>query len=481
MCQSEFDNLVKKWKNMDRSDDKKRAAASNFYDKQIFPLIKEVFLAKPENRPPEGRQYDGLILTVGSSPEPLILSICTIQPQRVGLLYTQRTKGVLDRIQEETGLRISELYSREIDGSDITEIYKTIMALYEDWNRPANIAVDITGGKKSMVSGATLAGTVLNADIYYIDNTQFHPKLGNKPEPGSEYLNLLDNPYTVFGDIEADKAKSLYEEHDYAGAQRIFDRLKGQVGDANKAKTYEAYSCLCTAYEAWDNLNIGKAQKFSQQLLDLLNQFSLPELSHLRTFLPRLVEQKKALGCLRKIVRDSECALLAPHGFHFAYTLYHKALRRAAQGKFDTACLILYRLLEWIGQHRLAQQGIDTRSPDYSKFNEKKLFDLYGEKRKAVFTHMDRSTLPAPIGLIDGFFVLYALADDIVENLDWGKFRNQIETRNESVYAHGMSMIDDKKFEAFKATVEERFEKAQKLACINASTFNRQYEFITPF
>ena len=204
--QPEFDTRVEEWKSMDRR------TRDTFYDEHLFPLVKGLFLSKPQNHPQ--KQYDALILTVGLSPEPLILSISAMNPKQVGLLHTSDTAIFLDRIQQETGLKLHQLRRREIGGSNTAEVYKVIMELYEEWRHPANIAVDITGGKKSMVGGAAMAGAALGADIYYVDNTAF---THGKPEPGSEYLSLLDNPYTIFGDLEVSKAKDLYNNHDYAG------------------------------------------------------------------------------------------------------------------------------------------------------------------------------------------------------------------------------------------------------------------------
>ena len=76
--------------------------------------------------------------------------------------------------------------------------------------------------------------------------------------------------------------------------------------------------------------------------------------------------------------------------------LYHNALRREAQGKHDTACLILYRLLEWIEQHRLAGYKIDTRNPDYSGIDKAEIFSRYKAKLKEVFQRTDRSVLSCP-------------------------------------------------------------------------------------
>ena len=471
----EFAERIETWKNMDRTTREAQSEALTFYDEQVFPIVKEEFISKPENCP-RIDEYDGLILPVGFSPEPLILSILAIKAKEIAFLYTPETRELLNRIQKETELPLSQITSCEISGSDIAEVYKAIMNLYDDWGYPANIAVDITGGKKSMVSGVAMAGAVLGADIYYVDNHQFHREL-SKPEPGSEYLSLLDNPYTVFGDLEINKAKDLYNGHDYAGAKRVFDQLKRQVGDTDKAATYEAYGLLCAGYEAWDNLNFGKAKNDLHNLLTHLDRFSHP----LSEWQLKLIQQKKALELLLKFIKNKELALDSPDGFHFAFMLYHNALRREAQGKLNTSCLILYRLLEWIEQHRLyVKHRINAGDPDYSEVNTKDVFDLYGKKRKEIYGRMDRSALPDPIALVDGFLLLYALKDKIVEDLDWGKFHNQVGMRNQSIYAHGMSMINSKEFSAFKSTVKKRFKKAQDLACIDAKTFNEQHKFIAP-
>ena len=189
-----------------------------------------------------------------------------------------------------------------------------------------------------------------------------------------------------------------------------------------------------------------------------------------------------ALECLDNIFNKAELAFCIPNGFHFAFTLYHNALRREAQGKLDIACLILYRLLEWIEQHRLAKYGINTSKPDYSKsgIEKNKLFDEYKQKRKKVYGSVNMLALPDPISLVDGFLVLDALGDDIVKDLKWPALKGQVEIRNLSVYAHGMSKINPNSFEAFKSTVKGLFEKAQELAGIASDTFDEQHKFIAP-
>ena len=278
-----------------------------------------------------------------------------------------------------------------------------------------------------------MAGAVLGADIYYIDS--FNRGLG-KPEPGSESLSLLDNPYSVFGDLEVNKARDLYYRHDYAGAQGIFNQLEQQVRDPNLIIVYEAYGLLCATYETWDNLDIGMAKQSLNRLLQILERFSsLQQLGPLSNFRPILYEHEKVLNVLDNIFDTEELALKIPDGFHFAFMLYNNALRREAQGKLDMACLILYRLFEWIGQHRLAQYGIVTSQPNYSEsgVEETDLLDRYKKKRKDVYGSVNVLDLPDPIALVDGFLLLDALGDKVVDSLNWRAFRGQVEMRNRSV------------------------------------------------
>ena len=502
MSENKLEEHIKRWEQISQEEGKTSESAGKYYDQHILPYVKEAFINNSKHLLKE-KEYDGLILTVGRSPEPQILSLCAIarESTKVGLLYTQAADDSLNRIFEGMGWQHSEVFdrARRIDGSNTTEIYSTIMELYSGWekctetNEPMKIAVGITGGKKVMASAAAMAGAILGADIYYVDTDEKN-KL-NKPVPGSEYLRLLDNPYTVFGDLEVRKAEELYRRHDYAGAHRIFEQLEGQVRTPNQVAVYTAYKLLCATYEAWDNLDIEEATNSLKELLEILDQYSsLSGLVPLHNFKEKFYAQKEALEHLNCIFKkgNEQRALSTPCGFHVAFTIYHNALRRKEQGKLDIACLILYRLLEWIGQHRLAIYDIDTNEPEYSSSGKKEpeLLCLYKEKRRNAYKSAGKkldsipTALPDKIALADGFHILDALDDAIVTekpNLQWGELLGRLETRNQSIFAHGMKKVDTGDFEKFKSTVEGLFKKTQKIAKIKFETFDEQHQFIVPF
>ena len=479
---------IKEWERLSTEHGKTSSEAGAYYDKYILPHVEEMFVEKSKDLL-EQKQYDGLILTVGGSPEPQILALCAIAEKstQVGLLYREAAGNSFDRICKRMGWTHHEANSRAriISGSDTIEIYKTIMDFYTKWGKPKKIAVGITGGKKVMSGAAAMAGAILGADLYYID-TDVKNKF-NKPVPGSEYLRLLDNPYAVFGDFEADKAKALFSRHDYAGARRIFEELRQQVRDLSKSMIYQIYGYLCEAYDAWDNFNVQHADKKLGELLDLLAQLGRStELSDLYKSKSHLEEQKNILDRLRSFVNNKKNAKGLPRDkfdrFHFAFTLYHSALRRVEQGKYDLGCLLLYRLLEWIGQCRLDKYNIDTdaSSHNYSgcgiEKEEQEICHAYIKKHKEVVNSDSEAKSALPTGritLVDMYLLLHALGDDIVNDLNWGEFFQRIETRNRSIYIHGRIVVDESGFKKFHKTVKSLFKKTQDLSDINTSDFDK--------
>lgn len=165
-----LEQLAKQWLDMPVNSALQQQVAERFYDENIFPLVKRSFVERESGK---ARQYDYLILPVGTSPEPLILAILTLKPKKVLFLHTKETEEDIDTITAATNLKPSEEDKVKIDGSNVLDIYHHVKEAYEKWGQPKSIAVDITGGKKSMVSGAALAGAFIGADIYYVDNTRF--------------------------------------------------------------------------------------------------------------------------------------------------------------------------------------------------------------------------------------------------------------------------------------------------------------------
>ena len=219
----ELINMTEKWKSLERKTEKQREKAETFYETKLMKLIEEEFILNNRGNMPEKAEY--LILSVGTSYEPLVLDIQLLQPERVLFLYTEKTEYILDKVVRYCELDAARFSKSEVSGTDPLDIYREIKAAYLKWDRPEKMYIDFTGGTKSMSAAAAMAGSVINVQLIYIGTEQYLADF-RKPEPGTERLYYISNPVEIFGDLEIEKAFALFSEHNYAGAREKLKELK---------------------------------------------------------------------------------------------------------------------------------------------------------------------------------------------------------------------------------------------------------------
>lgn len=162
-------------------------------------------------------RYKTHILLVGFSIQPIVLSISAIQAERILFLFSEDTKPKCYEIVEWIK-KIEDYFQRNrkvtfigvdnwhedsspylVDSSDPEDTYNRINEIIKSENKNgfdlSEIALDITGGKKTMVSGAFTAAAISGIDTYYIDFAVYEK---DKPEPGTEFLRRLNNPIDFF-------------------------------------------------------------------------------------------------------------------------------------------------------------------------------------------------------------------------------------------------------------------------------------------
>ncbi|MGB4482884.1 MAG: TIGR02710 family CRISPR-associated CARF protein [bacterium] len=437
------------------------AEAARYYREEVFPLTCRLCVER-ERKKMAGKQIYGLILTVGTSPEPLILSLLACQPQKALFLYTEDTERYLDDIINYVQLSPSRWDKRLVQKSDPRTIYQVVKEIWEQWGRRSDIAVDITGGTKSMTGGLALVGAFLGFELLYVDNERYL-KEQRRPYPGTECLKVLPNPYTVFGALKEKNALELLRRQEFHGAGQILTELVEKVPDPRR---FQYLLALARAYEAWDGLNLKEACDQLGRAAAIAEKLHWGEATDETIFLR---EQQKRVGHLAELLpakpRESTLPLLQDREAveTLVFTLYHNARRRAAQGKWDAASFFLYRLLEIMEQRRLALYGIDTARPDYSLLPGEGLLDKFNAVRQQIkFPRLEE--LPSPIALTDGYFLLEALADPLRLSavptgkgvgIHWGRFCSQIENRNYSILAHGFIFVSEEQYLNFKEMVEQ--------------------------
>lgn len=87
-----------------------------FYEKTLMKLVVEAFIANNQEKVTEEVEY--LIMSVGTSYGPLVLSIKLLKPGRILFLYTEKTKRILNKVIEYCGLKIMDIEMTKVNETD---------------------------------------------------------------------------------------------------------------------------------------------------------------------------------------------------------------------------------------------------------------------------------------------------------------------------------------------------------------------------
>jgi CRISPR-associated protein (TIGR02710 family) len=370
-----------------------------------------------------------LISLVGFSPEPIILTIRALQPEKVYFIATADTENQLNLIVEKCNLKPSQYYKEIVDSSRTVEVYAAIKK-FSAGITPRELAIDITGGKKSMVGGGAEAGGILGCSVFYVDYAEYDKDL-RKPKPGTEFLNFLENPYEVFGDLEIKRAHSLYEQGDYTAAIEILSQLIRRVPDPAGLEIKLQLVCLM---QNWEDYQFAKALRNAENALELINRYR-----QLHNLKPLLDIKLQILGSLTG--NEAEKWII-PNHLIISERYYQR-------GKFDFAILLLYRTLEMVFSYRLSlEYGIDASDPNYQKRPD--LLDKYREVIQSIYQYNSRlpEGLPVKIGLMAAAMLLQAMDDQLVSGVSLSQINLEAEKRNKGILAHGVQPNTAKQYQS---------------------------------
>ena len=178
------------WKAMPRNNAAELEIADRYFDEELMPMSLKSFVAKHSGK--IRTEYDGMVLTLGTSWQPLALSISLLKPKKILFLCTPETMSQLDILTKFLNMPQESYEYKHIGRSDSVLIYDTMLSWVRRFPEKSNLCADITGGTKAMASAAAMMAAVLGMDIFYVES-RYLP-LYRRPEPGSEYLKQLENP-----------------------------------------------------------------------------------------------------------------------------------------------------------------------------------------------------------------------------------------------------------------------------------------------
>ncbi len=480
---------TEEWKQLGRQTDEQRKKAEAYYENELMKLIEEAFIENNKHKVYEDIEY--LIMSVGTSYEPLVLSIQLLNPKRILFLYTEKTERIIEKIVRHCNLEATRFSKRKVKETDPLDIYREIKEVYLRWNKPQKLYIDITGGTKTMSAAAAMAGAVVDVQLVYVGSEDYLQDF-RKPNPGSEQLYHISNPMEIFGDLEIEKAFALFSKHNYAGARERLFELKDSVPtpDIRQQLTF-AYH-LASTYEHWDALEFPQAYESICQLnCELERDSRINRNFLLMDVYPTLKRQEGILQKLKEmnehIVTKKSDKILenADYIIPLMFTMYTNAEIRRLQEKYDMATLLLYRLLEMVEQRRLARYNLFASNMVYEKMvlDLEKLPHMKGltveeqikvlkasfkEMREALFRKEEKRSmnLPGKISLLDGYIMLAVLGDELCKPGDGkrhlerlNRIRSMVSLRNNSIFAHGFGPVSTKDFDRFRGFVVDIFKE----------------------
>jgi CRISPR-associated protein (TIGR02710 family) len=498
------------WENMKRETEQQREEVEEYYENELMDLIVEEFIKNNKEKVTETVDY--MILSVGASFEPLVLNLSLFRPKKILFLYTDFSEKlkVIDKIVDFCRLNISDFQKEKVNETDPLDIYKKVKNAYLEWNMPSKLYIDISGGTKVMSVAASLVGAMIDVQLVYIGNTNFLKNL-RKPCPGSETLCYIDNPYEVFGDFEIEKAFHLFGQYNYAGAREQLSQLKEKVPDAVVRRQLDFVFWLAQMYESWDSLEFSEAYITADTLIrEMEKDRRLNPRYILMDSLDILKEQKEILyplATIKKIMKDNgKSSVFGDEKYivPLMFTMLQNSFIREKQEKYDSATLLLYRLLEMIEQRRLALYGIDVSEADFLKMkypidrlkelegkNEEQCLEWYTKEinkmKKKVFKKSTKeNSLSEKIALLDGYIHLAVLQDEIMtgDGEDsikiLGRLCSAVSLRNNSIFAHGISPVSKDNFKKFKEYVLSLFKKFCSVEGIDFEAYTKKMEYVDP-
>ena len=254
--------------------------ATQALDQTPFGQSLRVFKSIYEIDYPEATKYHALVSMVGFSLEPVIHTLLTLQPAQVLLVLSRESEKFDGERTADDYIKFlikhyNSAYTPEIEkicltSTDIAEVFVCVHEKIKQFPIKGQVAVDVTGGKKSMDAAAFLAAAMHDGvSIYYVDYEDYNVHDGY-PVWGTEFLNKLLNPYALFSVRDEHLIKGLWEKGNYIAVQKLVSSVTDGRFSEDVAKRYfltekrnrfHEIGKAAACYEAWNRFDYQEAGK----------------------------------------------------------------------------------------------------------------------------------------------------------------------------------------------------------------------------
>lgn len=387
-----------------------------------------------------------LILSVGGSSEPIVNAIKSYKPGFVYFFCSSGPKGSAltvdgpgdpcgDRrkakcpecghqfylgnpkgksIVAQTGLKEGQYEIVTVDDpDDLNQCYSQLVDLAKsiEENHPgAQIIANYTGGTKTMSVAMALVGTMIE---------EWDLSLNKGPRLDIIKIRAGDTPvivnkWQIFAEQRLESAAEALRKYDYALAEAIVSQLLFHPLEPGFQRRLLRIRQVCEAFNGWDKFDHRKA-------LDLLTPYGKDFSSY--------------IVILKKILKRTKST-----GYELVADLFNNAERRATQKHYDDAVARLYRATELFAQLRLEKmRGCKLGQVNLEELPE----DLRPEYSK--YAKEEGKLL---LGLREDYELLHKLQDPVGKEFkeDEGRILGALTYRNSSIYAHGITPLEEKDY-----------------------------------
>ena len=432
------------------------------YEKKYIPIFKENLEVTKQLKP------DNLILTLGLSPEPVILSILCFKPKRVFLLHTDESlnqAAILKQDKHILDLDI-QISCHKITEYDAKENYRVVKKLIE--NISGSTVVDPTGGRKIMIASVSLASFYYRLPMVYMHSED----LKRQVVPLSDRLHIIENPLYSYGDTDLTFIENLFNAHMYEAAAKVADSLKDSIKDVETTKKMELLSELLTVYRDWDAFKHSTPDEKVKISIRLARIFSDMKKFKLTKWLPENIENN--IKFLKEVERLHKRNSFNMTDEFRIVDVYLSALRRGSekQGKYDDAVARLYRCIEMCATYVLKKKfGLNsTESPDYEKI-AKRAGKSVKEIKEEFHKNYNHDLPDCKLGLDNQMKLLKLLGpSNLIPKIYLG-MEDLMKMRNRSILAHGSRPCTETDWSQFREKTKVIIENV-----IGKEDFNLLYE-----
>jgi len=422
--------LTDEWINLLQTD--QNSDALQLYCEQIIPILLPSLHEKFQKIHNRSAKYDGLVSLLGFTPDTVVLAYQFARPETLVVLHTKETARFLESVVRHTKVPLASFFHEPFVEEPSTDIYRALEAALKRFPKDARIAIELTGGKKTMGGALAVAAGILDIDQLYIDYKEYMPEF-RKPKPESTYIHLVENPMKLsvdlFGGIEIDRAADFFNVGKYDISQALFQQAGQRMANPRIA---EICADLSQFYSLWNSFNFLEALTLSASLFDQALRFSDQLTTRFRLDLNRLKEQ---IETIERLANEDRFSLL----WNFFFT----ADRYERNGQNDIAALLYYRTMEGVFDNALKDlhEEFDRSNPDYSLLGVElsTIQSGFTRFRKKVFKkETQQETLPSRLAMFDSLCLLGAIDNALANKINLGRLANIANIRNLSVYAHGI-------------------------------------------